>query len=412
MKQTPKPVQKVELLERNIGIRIAVVAILVAIAVIAFGYGVFSYLNVEKGWTKIEADSGAGANVGNEFVLMYNLGSRSDMSTTAEYKALIPIYTDVMVKAHEQFHIKQGFENVNNVYYINQHPNEEIVVDDMLYQAFETILQYKNRNIYLAPIYEKYDDIFYCEDDAQIVEYDPYLNEEVAEDFKEIASYANDIKAVNVQLCGDNKIILSVSEEYQKYCQQNGITSYIDFSWMKNAFIVDYLAEVLTAQNYTAACISSYDGFVSNLDTSDTEFALNIFNLFQNEVYQAATMQYTSAKNIVTMRNFPINAMDKYRYYVLENGEIRNMYLDELDGLPKSVINTLCSYSEQFRCADILLQISDYYISDTFNQQGVLELSEQGIYSVFLQDKIIFHNDKDIEITGIYQGHSINYITK
>lgn len=407
----PKPVEKVELSEKHVGLRFAIVAALIIVAVISFGYGIHSLLTVEAGWTEIEADSSADTNVGNEFVLMYNLGSRSDMSITAENKGIISTYTDVMVKAYELFHNNQEIENVKNIYYINQNPNEEIEVDDMLYQAFSLVQEYGDRTIYLAPIYEQYNNIFYCEDDSQIVDFDPYSNVDVALAYAEMAKYAGDEAAINVELLGNNKIKLYVSEEYLEFCDENGITSYIDFAWMRNAFVVDYVAETLISQGYTEATISSYDGFSRNLDDSETEFSFNIYDKNSGDVYQVAIMQYSGVKNIVTMRNYPMNTLDVYRYYELSNGDIRTSYLDVSDGLCKSATTNLYSYSEDLGCAEILLQIASIYVSEELDKEALANLKDSGIYSIYVEEEVIVYNEKALILSDIYKSNEFVYTT-
>lgn len=405
-----KPVEKVELSEEHVGLRFAIVAILIMIAVVSFGYGIHALLNAEPGWTEIEANSGAEANASNEIVLMYNLGSRSDMSATVEKKELTILYTDVMERAYQQFHSNQEIEHVNNIHYINQNPNKEIVVDDMLYQAFELVQKYENRSIYLAPIYESYNNLFGCEDDSQTVDFDPYVNEQLASEYAKIAAYASDESMIQVELLGDNKIKLFVSEEYLKYCEENEISKFIDFAWMKNAFIVDYLAEEMIKSGYTAATISSFDGFSRNLDNSGTEFSFNIYDYQQPNVVQVATAHYSGQMSIVSMRNFPINTLDAYRYYEFSNGEIRNSYLDIADGLGKTAGDSIYAYADDMSCAEVMLQVSPIYISEELGQEEIADVNKKGIEYIFLMDQVVMYSDKEISLSDLYDMYTTTYV--
>ena len=158
---------------------------IIVIAVVAFAYGVNSIFSKEPGWYEIEADSAGDTNCGSEFVFMYYLGASGN--ATAENKELSVFYTDACEMAHKLFNNKETFEGITNVCYINQHPNEVLEVEPALYGAFEIIARYANRNIYLAPVYSQYDEIFLCNDDSQLVNFDPRLNEEVAADYAKIA---------------------------------------------------------------------------------------------------------------------------------------------------------------------------------------------------------------------------------
>ena len=75
-------------------------------------------------------------------------------------KALTLLYTDSIVKAYKMFSMDESFEGITNVYDLNRHPNETMVVDDALYHAFELIAETGNRAIYLAPVYTEYDNLF------------------------------------------------------------------------------------------------------------------------------------------------------------------------------------------------------------------------------------------------------------
>lgn len=402
------PVEKVELSEKNVGPRLILVVILLAVGLIAIGYGVNSLLSKESGWQEIEADSRADINCSGDFVFLYQLGV-SGVSSTAENKALTMIYTDACVKAYELFHSKQAFEGVNNVYYINQHPNEEIVVDEVLYQAFELIQKQESRYLYMAPIYVRYDDIFACTDDSQIVDFDPYTDEVVAKEYAEVASYAADVAAVDVKLLGDNRVMLMVSDAYLAYAAENYITDFIDFAWMKNAFITDFLADTLLAKGYTKGSISSYDGFVRNMDGSGEAYSFNIFDRVDANVYQVAVMEYAGARSIVNLRSFPMSALDKNRYYELSNGEMRNAYLDVQDGRCKSAMSTMISYSEEKSCSQIALQMAPIYISDAFQSEKLSELAIEGIHSVYCQDSMIAYTEVALILKDIYNVNNVSY---
>ena len=408
----PKPVEKVELSERYVGFRIALFLLLLVVGVSALAYGIRSFFGTKEGWTVVEADASMGTGAGNEFVFMYHLGQRADMSITAEKKAVIAAYTEDLEYADQLFHSNQSFENLNNVHYINQHPNQVIKVDDLLYQAFSLLAEHEDRTLYLAPVYEIFDDIFFCEDDSQIVDYDPYNNEEVASLYSNLAGFAADADAVQVRLLGDNAIELYLSEEYLEYGEQNGVTKWIDFTWMKNAFIVDFLAEELSGRGFGAGTISSYDGFARNMDGSGQEFALNLYDRADAKVLQIATMKYTQPQSMVTLRDFPLNARDKYHYYQLTNGEIRTMYLDIADGKCKSAAASLCSYSVEQSCAEILLKIVPLYIADTMQETALWKLGDGGIYSAFCEEQVILYNDASLQLADVYVSEAVTYITE
>lgn len=388
----PKPVEKVELSEKHPKRRFYLAILFLVIGVLALVHAVRMFFSTDAGWTEVSANSASEINCSEDFVFLYELGA-GDISATAENKALSIIYTDAAVKAFEMFNTDQAFTDLDNMYSINHNPNEVVEVEDALYQALELVQTYGDRKIYLGPVYAAYDDMFFCQNDSETIDFDPYQNEETAAYYAEIASYACDPEAVNVELLGDNQVRLDVSEEYLAYAEENGITNFIDFFWMKNAFIADYIADVLVEQGYTRGCISSYDGFVRNLDDRGESYSFGIYNRIGNEVDQAAIMEYSGQRSIVYLRNYMMSEKDMEHYYELGNGEIRTSYLDIADGLCKSSRNDLVSYSDRLGCAEIMLQISPIFISESWNAEAVNALAQNGIYSIYVEDGGLNYNE-------------------
>ena len=367
-KNTPnvRPVQKVELSEKNTKQRFIAVIILLVIASCALAYALNELMTSDSGWTNIEASSSAELNCGDDFIFQYYVGA-AGADATAEKKALTLLYTDSVVKAYQMFNNDESFDEITNVYDINQHPNEELVVDEALYHALEQMQESGQRELYLAPIYSDYDNLFYCNDDSETVNYDPARNEELASYFQEVLSYVNDASMVDLKLLGDGKVKLYVADEYLKFAQENYISDYIDFYWMKNAFIVDYLADVMISNGYTLGSLTSYDGFTRNLDDCTAmdhknpenmrNYSFNIYDKQRNTVYPAGVMTYQGPMSIVVMKNYPMSEKDQFFYYEFKNGEIRFPYLSTEDGMCKSAVNNMISYSDKKGCAEIPLEM-------------------------------------------------------
>ena len=133
-----RPVQKVELSEKNTRQRLIAVIVLLVIASGAFMYALNGLMSNDSGWTNIEASSSAEIHCGDDFIFQYYVGA-AGVNATAEKKALTLLYTDSIVKAYKMFSMDESFEGITNVYDLNRHPNETMVVDDALYHAFELI---------------------------------------------------------------------------------------------------------------------------------------------------------------------------------------------------------------------------------------------------------------------------------
>ncbi len=404
----PKPVKRIELLENHSKGRLILTIFLILIGAGALGYSLIGYLTADAGWTTIEADSSE-PNCSDELIFQYDIGA-GELSATAEKKAVSALYTETTKKAYQLFHTSMSFDGVTNLYEINRHPNEEIVVEDVLYQAFSLLEKHGNRAIYLAPVYVQYQNLFGCKDDVETVDFDPYQNEEMAAYFAEISAFAQDEHAVRVELLGENRIKLFVSEAYLSYASEAGFSDFIDFYWMANAFIVDYIADTMRANGFVRGSVSSYDGFVRNLDDlSGSEYAFNIFNRVGNTVHQAGVMRYDHAMSIVFLRDYPANSLDWQHYYEFQNGVVRTAYIDVADGFCKSAVHNLVTYASDQSCAEILMQVSPVYISDGLEKERLSLLAQRGIYAVYGEEYTIYYNEPDLKLTDLYDQDGVRY---
>ena len=360
-------------------VRFLLTILFVVIGIVAFAYSMTNLLSAGKGWQEIEVDSSEGTSCSEDFVLLYDIGAGEE-SANAEAKKLKAAYTDLMITAYEDFHTQESFDDVTNLYSINQHPNEVLTVDDCLYQALEEVSAAGDRKIYLGPVYATYDDIFYCEEDSQVAEFDPATNQEMADYYQEIADFANDPESVNVELLGKNQVKLTLSEEYEAFAKENGITHFLDFSWMTNAFITDYVAESLTDQGFTHGSISSYDGFSRNFDDrTEVSYQYNRYQLNGSTIEALSDYEYSGRRSFVNLRIYQLSDQDQIHYYETKDGRVLTLYLDPADGCCKHAANELYATSKEAGCGEILLAVSPYFIADQWDDKAGAKLEKAGI---------------------------------
>jgi len=395
----------IELSEKHNEKKFLLFIVLLAFGLFMIGYGLYSALTTDPGWREIEPQKTEELNCGDEFVLMYNVGA-SGIGATVEYKEIVNLYSEATMKAYQLFTGYSEYEGIHNVCYINAHPNEEIEVDEVLYNAFELLQEYGNRNLYLGPIYTYYDNLFYISDESELVYYDPYTSEEIRTYYEEIASFAANPDQIRLELLENQKIKLVVSDEYLQYANEYEIDSFIDFYWMKNAFIIDYLAETLIANGHTLGTISSYDGYCRNLDDSGNVYAFNVYDKEVQGIYEATVLNYSGAHSIVNLKDFAVSEKETSRIYELKNGEARTNYV-----VP-TAIDGLISYSNETGCAEIMLQMSPVYFAEQFEAEKLQDLCEQDIYSIYCEDRVIYYNEADATFTEEYQDSQIQYVLK
>ncbi len=403
-----KPVQKIELSEKGVKKRAILAVALLAFGLAFLGYAVFRWLSYDEGWIRIEPTAQSAESVSSDTILLYELGV-SDMSATAEYKAVSALYTDLCAKAYRIFHADYGFDDVHNPYYINRNIGQEIEVEPALYRAFEQIDRAQNRFLFAAPFYTEYRNMFYDTEDFSAARFDPYKSEDVAKYFAELSVYTSSEEHVRLELLGDNKVKLHVSQEFQAFAKENAIDTFIDFFWAKNAFIVDYIAESLVEEGYLYGSISAYDGFMRTFDPrKNASYSYNLISRYDGKVYDAGKLEYKGQNSIVFLRSFKTSDRDMI-YYRYEDGTERHGYVDVKDGLCKNALDTLVSYSHDRSCGEVLLSVMPIYIENAVDHERLTSLALEGVYSLWSEGTVLCYNEDKAVVKDLYDNGKVKF---
>ena len=150
-----------------------------------------------------------------------------------------------------------------------------------------------------------------------------------------------------------------MSDAYQAYAAEMGYTAYLDFFWMKNAFLIDYLADTIRGEGYQLGIISSKDGFVRCLDETGEK---------------------------------------EYRYYQYQDGTMRTPYLSAADGKDHTAASELIVYSGEYGCANTLLAAFSDYQAESLSRESLETLTSQNIYSIWFEDDEMQTTDEDLAV--------------
>lgn len=400
-RRQPKPVQKVQLSEKNVGRRIVLVVLFLAIGSGFLVYGFMNFLRGDSGWREISVKAGSELNCSEDFTLKYNVGA-GGVSAGGEAKALSLIYTDAAVKGYRLFNIDESFDDVTNLYDINQHPNEVMTVDPVLYDALKKVSDANCREIYLGPLYASLENLCMSNDDAVAAQFDPEKDDDAAEEAAAVAAFAQNPDDISMEFPGENQVCLHVSDAYQAYAAEMGYTAYLDFFWMKNAFLIDYLADTIRGEGYQLGIISSKDGFVRCLDeTGEKEYQYPLYHLSGNEIQSHGTMTYEGPKSIVFFHAYQAGSPDTYRYYQYQDRTMRTPYLSASDGKDHTAASELLVYSGEYGCADTLLAALSDYQAESLSGESLKTLASQKIYSVWFENNEIQTTDEKFSVTAV-----------
>lgn len=404
----PPPVEKIELPSGNTALRLIAVVLFLLIGAGALAYSFSQLFATEGGWREIEAGASDGPTCAEEFTFFYELGA-DGRAPGEENRALSALYTQTCRTAYQLFHTMESFEGVVNLREISMRPNEELEVDPILYRAFAAVREAGDRTVYLGPVYARYGDLFSCQDDVMLVDFDPRLNEEVAAEYAAYAAYAADPAHIEVELLGENRLRLRVSEEYLAFAEREGVECFLDFGWLRNAFVADCLADAMMEGGFTRGTIASWDGFARCLDGREGRtYTLELLDeLETGRPVCAGTAEYQGPMSMAALRSFPAVERDWERFYRLRDGQVRTMYLDPADGVCRASADSLTGYSQTLSCAWLAMKLGPVFIADGLDAGALDRLAAEGVQTVCCHKRTLRVSDPDLALNSLYEGYTV-----
>ena len=351
-------VERIELSERRLSLRGILAAASVAVALVVLGLALTRLLRPEQGWREIESDGSRGIHCGGDFTFS------AEVRGAAEVKRLTLAWTEATAKAQALFSVDSVDEQSPNLAFLNAHPNEDVTVDPALYAALKSAAA--GRYVYLGPVYELHRSLCACQDDSETAGFDPLRDEDARLFCAEAAAFARDPDSVSLTFPAENTVRLDLSEAYAAFLKDNGCIAAVDFGWMRNAYVIDYLADSVVAAGLGRGAIASRDGFVRNLDGTGAAYSLGLVELREGKPFLSGTLRYSGPAALVTLRSFRIDAAGERNYYVYRDGDTRAPHADPADGLPRAAIPSLTGASRTLGCGELLMKLLPLYISDAF----------------------------------------------
>lgn len=387
-----------DLNEKHVKLRIVafVVFLLVAIAALIFAFS--SLLKGSDGYQTITTGSGDNSYMDDELVFTYNIGVNPNKPSN-ELKTIINLYSEYVEYSYKLLDSDQGYDGVNNLYYINNHLNETIKIDSLIYDSFKTLSD--NNMLYLVYLGPLYTQTFSIINEKNVLDYSPSHNENVRSFYSDIITYINS-GSIYLELLDNNCIKLNVSTDYLSYIETNEINSIISLSYLKNAIMVDYIASNLESKGHTYGMISSLNGYIRILDET-TNYTYSIFDYVNGRSLVASKISFTKSA-IVNIKNFSYLSTD-YLYMYQYNDELYTYYINNKGNYTNDK-KSLLMYSYTASCFDILLQILNSYFNSISNDKIN---SLNNIFTIYCNNMNIYYNDNNITLFNIETVDGIKY---
>ncbi len=357
---------------------------------VGLGIGIYYWTTDSAGTVNIEL-----GEYSDEYEMKYNLtGSRQDATNTK--KQVTKMTNSQLTLYNRLFDSVNLYDDLINVAYINNHINENIKVNDALYNAFKTINDNKSREIFFGPIFEYNDKIYSLDNDDEVKKIDYNYNSEMYNYLTSIYKFKNDSNAINIELLDDFVIRLNVHEAYINLLKENNSKRYIDFGYLKNAFIVDSVANHLSERGFREGYLMSSDGYLRvfnnkisrDYDIYDYDKAdINIANI---------TVVGKSVVNINKFRN---------KRYIYSDGRVINNYINPKALGSDLTANTIVCYSS-LSCSEMLLKMEGLMYTAISNYSS---LSTNGINTIYLDGENIKYNDSSLVFNMILVNDKYEY---
>lgn len=377
---------------------ILIIVLLAALLVAAIVY-LISKFNSDTGWRDVTVTASAGESAGIEFTFRYRIDrNQGGRDFTAVQKA----YTDACVRLYKIFDVNEAHEGIAGMYALNASNGERITVEPELYTAFEILEKSGFRGLYLGPVYQVYEDLFFAEDPLFARQNDPYYDTGTAAYIKELAKYCNNPAKIDLKLCGNNQVELQISADYRVFAKMYGISVFLDFFWMKNAFVLEELTKAVQATGYLQGYIvSNAEGYVSCLDPSGEIYESGIYDREGNVISRAGTLSYTGPARIVTFLNYAEEETYEDYFYEYEGLKFATAFIDPKDGLYKSAANDLMIVTDTLTVPEILLAGADLFIAEELDEEKIASYAEQGMEIIWCRDKVLTVAGEGPEVSAV-----------
>ena len=385
--------------EKNIWGKRTLVLVLLVLGAYLITNGLIGMFRKQSGWNRIETKRPL--EYSDEILFYYDLGEKR----SAEYRVLTEIYTEALSRSHDIFSLRTNNTGLRGLRMLNDSPNVAVEVEPELYSALETFSNAGCRDIFLAPVYRIYGQLFVCMEDYETAGLDPARDRELKGYVDNLLSFINDPGAVDIELLGNNTVRLNMSEEYVRFCEENGITDTVDFFWYTNAVIVDCIADVMADRGLTDGFIQSKDNFVRCLDGRDKEYRAYVYNREGNIIRDVADLVYRGHIAMASLRDYTDKNDVGQPYYEYSDGTTVTPYISISDGLSHCSVTDIVVYSHSGSCTECAIQAAGLIRGDSFDPDRL----QEGFEYVYTADRTVHSSDPDVRLENIFDKDGVRY---
>lgn len=388
---------------KRIWLRIALFVMAIIIAAVSFGIGISTCSNqykIEEGMYDFSFSSSLNDEsyyeLNKRLNLVYYLDNSNGTTTNNKYQTIKDFVLD---KAKYFFDLFYSFEDHDllGMNYINAHPNEDIVIDELLYNSLLDAYNKSNEHYsifggLLITYYESTWTYFKVNTDS-------LTSETIRTDLEKIKDIYSDVNSNFSLTFKENNVINfsysnKVSEFLNSIEDQNKLVRVLDFNILFNSYFLDYMTSQMKENNYLKGYFYTPNGemsFLGNLFTTSND--ISIFDIRNNEPTLIGLIKNYGSCNVSSYRTFSLNDTDKTYFNTFNYNNktyTRNLLLSIKE----------CSCNEEIDTS-FMISSSLSLVNLTYNHFNAIWALKDNDNSLYKKDNLIsgyIEKDNDNEI--------------
>ena len=329
---------KLEVSKKHLGLRIALTAIALAVAVFAFTYAVVRIGHKDPGYQTIEAKADAEALTYNKAVAFRYWFGGSSNDIKRGINALTEVYTPILAAAYKQLDHQNEYSGCNSIASLNRNQGSVVALSKELYSvlkdAYGRTVENNGYNMFAGDLYAEWESILILEEPDT---FDPANNPDQAARISAIASMVSDLSNFSLEFVDDNEctVRFSVSEEYKRFCKEFEIESVpLDLNLLHDAYMLRWIADALFDEGCRTGYLYTAEGLVLCLDPSGT-LSYDMYTLENGRETAYASVNLEDPFSATTFTAFGMGSLYGYNlgnlyrhlYFDVRTGDFTNILM-------------------------------------------------------------------------------------
>ena len=381
---------KLTVSNKKLGLRIALTAIALAVAVFAFTYAVVRIGHKDPGYQTIEAKADAEALTYNKAVAFKYWFGGSSNEIKRGINALTEVYTPILAAAYKQLDHQNEYSVCSGIASLNRNLGSAVAISKELYSvlkdAYARTLENKGYNMFAGDLYAEWESILILDEPDS---FDPVNNFSQASRISAIAATVSDLSNFSLEFLDDEEctVRFSVSEEYKKFSKDYEIESVpLNLNLLHDAYMLRWIADALYEEGCRTGYLYTSEGQVLCLGPYGT-LGYDMYTLENGKETVYASVNLEDAFSATTFTAFGMGSLYGYRlgdlyrhlYFDVRTGDFTNILMsatlinpdtDLVETVYQSIIlNTLSSENEVVSYASSL-ENSGLFVSYVFQSVG------------------------------------------